>query len=212
MRKLALFMLIGALLLAAPLASAETVQLTLVSVGPGSAGGPNSGGGVYVYPYYFSVNGSNTLTPMICDDYNHEVTVGESWTAKVSRFSDLSQTAFKDQGKYMQAAWLVDQLGKVPTQAQAVAINFAIWSLFSSNVQPPAGYAAAIQTWLTTAAASIGDVPQGYWDQFVIYTPTNWASNCGMPQEFIAKVPEPGVLAMLMLGLIPLLSFRRRLA
>lgn len=68
---LASFLTLAALV--CPSGRAET--LTLESVG-----GQNAGG-YYVYPYNFSVNGSSTLDPMMCLDFNREVTVGETWQA-----------------------------------------------------------------------------------------------------------------------------------
>ena len=41
-------------------------------------------GTAYIYPYSFSVNGSSTLTEMMCMDDNREVTTGESWQADPS--------------------------------------------------------------------------------------------------------------------------------
>ena len=57
----------------------STAQLTFVNVGPGNIA-PT---GVYAYPYNFSINGSTTLTPMMCDSYNNHISFGESWTASV---------------------------------------------------------------------------------------------------------------------------------
>ena len=48
------------------LAGADVVTMQLVRFDGPSAGGANSGGGVYTYPYYFSVDGSqypNRPTP-----------------------------------------------------------------------------------------------------------------------------------------------------
>jgi len=57
----------------------STVNLTFVNVGPGNVA-PT---GVYAYPYNFSINGSTTLTPMMCDAFNNHISFGESWTANV---------------------------------------------------------------------------------------------------------------------------------
>jgi len=56
----------------------SAVNLSFVNVGPG-----NTAGGAYAYPYNFSINGSGTLTPMMCDAYNNHINFGESWTADV---------------------------------------------------------------------------------------------------------------------------------
>ena len=44
----------------------------------------NPSGTPYIYPYSFSINGSSTLTEMMCMDNNGEVTTGESWQADPS--------------------------------------------------------------------------------------------------------------------------------
>src|SRR3954464_11386973 len=123
-------------------ATADTVSMKLTSLGSGSAGGPNSGGGVYVYPYYFSINGSTTWLPLICDDYDHEVWVGETWQANrtalasflgsMTPVSNPPSPTLTTQQAYEEAAWLFDQLAGTPSQSNAVAVNFAIWGLFSS--------------------------------------------------------------------------------
>src|ERR1039458_8196414 len=55
----------------------STVNMQLTSVGG------NNAGGVYTYPYYFSINGAAPVA-LICDSYDNEVIVGETWTATVS--------------------------------------------------------------------------------------------------------------------------------
>jgi hypothetical protein len=76
-RKFALFLF--AVCLLAGQAFADTVSLKFVNVGPGNVA-PT---GYYAYPYNFSINGSSTLTPMMCDAFNNHITIGESWTANV---------------------------------------------------------------------------------------------------------------------------------
>ncbi len=58
-------------LLLSSAALADSVNLTLI--GPGG----NNGGGVYTYPYNFSINGGPS-TPLICDTFDNEVISGES--------------------------------------------------------------------------------------------------------------------------------------
>src|ERR1700686_3894581 len=48
-------------------------------------GGTNGGIGPYpVYPYKFNINYSSTTTNLICDSYNNQVRIGESWNATVT--------------------------------------------------------------------------------------------------------------------------------
>ena len=38
------------------------------------------------YPYYFSINGSSTYTPLLCDSYDNNVSLGQTFQATVSPF------------------------------------------------------------------------------------------------------------------------------
>src|SRR6202050_1725651 len=72
-----LLLVVAALSLCATPALAGSVTMQLTSVGG------NNAGGVYTYPYYFSINGKAPVA-LICDSYDNEVTVGETWQAHVS--------------------------------------------------------------------------------------------------------------------------------
>lgn len=206
------FLLLVLAVALAQVAQADTVTLKLVSVGPGSAGGPNISGNDYVYPYYFSINGSSNLTPLICDDFNDTVYLGESWNATTSTISQGGMMTPVIQGMsklqaYQEAAWLLDQLSGVPTSTDAANINNAIWDLFAAN----APTSTATSAWLTKAGNAVPTLSASYFDQFVIYTPLNgWPSADGTPQEYIGKVPEPATLALLGWGLVGLGVFRRK--
>src|SRR5205809_1041328 len=66
-------------------ASADTIQLVGV--------GGNNQGGVYTVPYYLTVNHGPVLTVM-CDDYTHDVVIGETWQGHVFSYADLSNPIF----------------------------------------------------------------------------------------------------------------------
>jgi hypothetical protein len=221
-----LLLIILAVLAVATFALADTATVTIVNVGPGSVGGPNVGGNVYVYPYYMSVNGSSTLTPMICDDYAHEVYLGESWTATVSSFTNLSSAEyFNLPGStklYEEAAYLYAQIGTSPTNA--VLDNYAIWYLFNpSNSDLLTGLEEAgltvteIKNLIANAGIAIASLPASYWNQFAIYTPVGNPGSDTYPQEMIGfvtvtNVSEPGIAALLGFGLIPLWVMRKKKA
>ncbi len=110
--------------------------MKLVTVGPDDAGGPNSAAAVYVYPYYFSIDGSPDLVGLICDDYDHDVYLGETWTAERTSLNQGSlapTSSLTIVQTYREVAWLFDQLAGIPSLSQAAAINFAIWALFSAG-------------------------------------------------------------------------------
>lgn len=190
------FLLAAIILLAGLAASkpvlADTVSITLLGAGNAKAYG------YYVGPMTANVGGS--AIQVVCDDFSHNVSVGQSWTATVNMFNNLSGTRFgSDLGaefKYQEAAWLVDQFATHPSATGD--IQFAIWSLFTPSVPTNA----SISAWLNLAASQ--NFTNYDFSGFRIFTPTS--SGCNSPQEFIAKipgaqVPEPTTLSLLGGGL-----------
>jgi hypothetical protein len=204
------------------MAAADTVTMQLVGVGPGSAGGPNVGGGVYVYPYYFSINGSSTTVPLICDDYIHDVGIGESWQATVTPLSSylgsmtpLASTGLSKQQAYQEAAWLFSKLSGTPSQDLAVAINYAIWGLFSQDALNSSAYASSgAATWKNLANTGITDATfLSSLGNYVVYTPIDrtQTNGWGLPQEYIGvSVPEPASVLMLGSGILGVFGLKRR--
>jgi len=188
-----------AFILSAPVANADGVQVTLTGVSGGSANGVDTS------PYYGTV-GTQTGVPIVCDDYWHEVYIGESWMANVNTFSTLSQARFQGATAaatllmYEEAAFLVEQLGSNPLAAND--ISFAIWSIFSSGVPATVNSAA----WLTLAQDQT--YTPGEFSSFEILTPTD--SSPGSAQEYIVNTPEPASMLLLGSGLLALGSWRRR--
>jgi hypothetical protein len=191
------------------LAGATTITMELVRFDGPTAGGANSGGGVYAYPYYFSINGSSypNLTPLICDSYDNEVWQNESWQADEVPLSSLFGQA--NAGQYKEAAWLFWNMGTDPSSHDAVAYNFAIWGLFSDNALHSAGYASS---GASTVLSDAGGPPVNFnYSGFTVYKPVagtqtlHGNSVTNLPQEYIGytppSVPEPSSLLLLAVGM-----------
>jgi hypothetical protein len=180
-----------------------TMQLTSV--------GGNNAGGVYTYPYYFSINGTKPVA-LICDSYDNEVVVGETWKAYKSSLLS-GKGMFGNQLLDYKAAGLIFKSilnGSVNVNAG----NFAIWGLFSTNAQNNSFFqgsgAAAIETeYLTLASTAKNSAFNGLF----LYTPIPGTQSWGnTAQEYIgySPVPEPGSLLMFGTGLISLAGIIRR--
>lgn len=191
---LGLLLLALAFSFAASPASADSVTITGV-------GGANQGG-VYVAPYYLTV-GETTGIVAMCDDFSHEVHIGDNWIATNSTFANLSSTRWGTSftHEYEEAAWLFDQFLAAPSQAGD--INFAVWALFTPSAKLSSGYTAGAANWLALANAQSFS---GYdFSGFRVLTPTNPTT----PQEYLIKVPEPGSFMLVAIGLMALALLRK---
>lgn len=191
--------------------------LVLFSTGPAfsqvsmdftGVGGAN-GGGVYTYPYYFSIN-NGPQTSLICDSFDNTIQVPQTWTATVTNLLAAGAGGAYYSGTGMQVYY--DAAGIIFEQilngtVSAVQGNWAIWGLFSSNARSNSFYTSSgantiESTYLSIAMTDVADntLPT-YLANMVVYTPTNGKAGQGGPQEFIGIVPEPGSLALFGSGL-----------
>ncbi len=172
-----------------------------------NSGGPYVMNGVYVGSYTATVNGQSSQ--IICDDWSDSTYLNESWTAKVTNFSNLGSSKtpmWSGQTNastlYADAAWLATQMfvpANQNTNTQGY-LAYALWSLFN-----PSALNGLSSSQLAGVDAWLSKIPNGLtpsqFANFFIYTPnlsqpiTCGGSSCpsAPPQEFLGfTVPEGG--------------------
>ena len=209
MSRITKFMVVALLfvLAATVCAFADPVEVNFAGLGGGVQNG------VYIYPYYLTINNGPQI-PMLCDDFYHHSGVGDTWQANITNLAggDLSNTRFGVLDNalhlYQEAGFLLLQIND-SGQAEWGNINFAVWKIFNPEVNagdPPPGTKGAAY-WLNLAETT--DLSKIDFSGVNIVTPLDAHGQEG-DQEFLYLTPEPTTLMLIGTGLIGLFSQRKR--
>jgi len=226
-RKLGYFAVMVFLFCMAPAALAQnTASMTLTGAGN------NVLGGVYVGPYTATIDGVSTQ--VICDDWQDESDINETWTANVNTLSPLSNPGELKWGNnqllYDQVGWLINQMLAPPATCPAGGtcdivgdISFALWELTYCSVNSCPSVSTSgtpfanlsgndltnAENWLSAAEKlTSSSFTAGEFSSWTIYTPSPGPP----PQEFITT-PESPTLLLLgtdLFGLVALVVVLRR--
>ena len=160
--------------------------------------------GFYVGPMTGQLDG--VPITFYCDDFDHEVTLGESWQVAENTFQDIPQTRWHNLRIYENDAFLIEQMSS--NIGDIASIQEAIWREESSNtVLDNAGS----DYWFNLAAAQ--DFTHTDFSSFVILTPTDPNNYQEMIEIVPRTVPEPSdfLLATFGLGLMAWVVRRKKL-
>lgn len=171
--------------------AAVAAQATVITyIGPSG----ETSHGYPIGPYSALVDGQ--AQSLICDDFLHHITTGESWQALTLSFTDLSPV---EQTIYRPALWLADKMFTEPIPRADE--QWALWHLLDPWA-PLYGSAGSELAW----ALSQPGLPTTH---YVIYRPVD--RTCQGPQEMIGIAsPEPVTFLLVGIGLMAIGAIRKQ--
>lgn len=173
--------------------------------------------GYGVGPYGGTLNGQNAA--FYCVDFAHDIVGQSGWTATVTNLPtstgvSLPGTLQGSSTVYLDMAWMISQMMGTSSQTLQAEYQWAIWSLsLGSNPSSPSNPYGTNGTLIANAQSAVnGGWSGGGWE---ILTPIGGTGYPGIRgyygQEFLVHVtPEPGVLLLLLTGLVAMAIFARR--
>ena len=170
-------------------------------------------GGEDVYPYNFQIDGSSTITQMMCIDLNRTISFGESWNVSATNIALDSSLVSQE---YRAEALL--SYATTTGQYSNADVQWAAWSIFDpSGVKGNSAFDTTAQNLASLAMQYADDsqlIDSGFFSNYVVYQPTSdqtgWTY--GIPQEFVgaAQTPEPSSLLLMGSGLAGFATVVRR--
>ena len=170
-------------------------------------------GGEDVYPYNFQIDGSSTMTQLMCVDLNRTISFGESWQVSANSLALDSSLVSEE---YRAEALLF--YATITGQYSDADVQWAAWSIFDpSGVKGNSAFDATAQNLASLAMQYANDtqlIDSGFFSNYVLYRPTSdqagWTY--GIPQEFVgaAQTPEPSSLLLMGSGLASFAGVVRR--
>jgi len=120
-------------------------------------------GGVYTSPYQISINYSAIATPLICDDYTTDISLGQSWTADATTLTTVDSG---DVGnlKFANASYSPGIVG-APTSGPApltiVALDYATAAVLAAELLTSPGVGTSAED-----PEAVGELSYALWGVF----------------------------------------------
>jgi len=155
--------------------------------------GTNEGanlGGVYTSPYFASIEtGTTTVsTAAICDDFSDDSYLGESWTANVTNYSNLS--SFNSTVMWTGTTWQGQTLSQAQEYMAVALLTEDLLPIYSSNPTLAGEYGYAVWALTYPDSESGSQSPESYLNSSGI--PGIWSAVEGLVNSAVTNVVGPG--------------------